>query len=250
MSVEVFSRDAETRARLGELLARAGFARAASVRNWTTTLAVNVQRSEADLLASFSQTARQALRAVAKAPVQVRPVTDARLADRLETLSRDTFGRRGARYESRWNWAGVIELARRAPDATRLVGLFRLDRAEPDALLGFAWGWWNGQSASYVAGAASRPTDLARVPISHPLVWDLIVWAKRVGASWFDLGGITEGTARSQDPMGGISDFKRLFSKETVDVADDWVLEPHWWAARLATVVSTGAAWLSRVARR
>src|SRR5206468_1701465 len=83
------------------------------------------------------------------------------------------------------------------------VGLFRTDREGPDALLGFAWGWWNGQSVSYFAGASSRPSDLRGVGIVHPLFWDLIVWAKRAGATWFDLGGATAGTAGSGDPHVG-----------------------------------------------
>ena len=83
----------------------------------------------------------------------------------------------------------------------------------------------------------------------HPLFWDLIVWAKRIGASWFDLGGVTAGSVGSGDPVGGISDFKRLFSKQMIDVAEDWEFEPRPVPARLATLVSAGAGWLSRVAR-
>jgi hypothetical protein len=250
LSVEVFSRDGETRARLGELLARAGFARAATVRNWNTTLMVDLLPSEHELFASFSQSARRGLRSVAKLPVEVRSIDDRRLGERLEGLARETFARTGARYEARWDWEGVIELSGLVPDAARLVGLFRTDREGPDALLGFMWGWWNGQSASYAVGASSRPSDLRRVQIGYPLMWDLIVWAKRAGATWFDLGGVTAGTAESGDPVGGISDFKRHFSSHTTQVAEDWVLTPRRLSARLATLVSSGAAWLSRVAGR
>jgi peptidoglycan/xylan/chitin deacetylase (PgdA/CDA1 family) len=249
LSVEVFSRDGETRARFGELLAEAGFARAAT-RNWETTLAIDLRPDETDLFASFTPLARRAIRSATKVPVQIRVIEDLRLGDRLEALSRETLQRTGGRYQALWNWAGVIELSRRVPDAARLVGLFRTDREGPDALLGFAWGWWNGQSASYFAGGSSRPTDLRGVSIGHPLMWDLVLWAKRGGATWFDLGGVTSGTLGSGDPLGGISDFKRLFSKETVAVAEDWVLEPHALPARVAAAVSGCAAWLSRAAAR
>ncbi len=250
LRVEVFSRCEETRARLGEPLRAAGFVRAAATQNWSTTFALDLGPSEDKLFASFSPTVRRVIRSVAKLPVQVRLIDDASLAGRLEALSSEAFARTGGRYEAAWDWAGVIELSRRMPDASRLVGLFRTDRGGPDALLGFAWGWWNGQSVSYFAGGSGRPKDLQRVGIVHPLFWDLIVWAKQVGATWFDLGGATAGTAGSGDPVGGISDFKRRFSKETVDVAEDWVFEPHPLPARFATLVSTGAAWLRRVARR
>jgi len=250
LSVEVFSRDGETRARLCDLLAQAGFARAATTRNWDRTLALDLQQSENGLLASFSPTARRAIRSVAKLPVEVRLIDDGRLHDRLDALSLESFARTGARYQALWDWVGVVDLSRRLPDASRLVGLFRTDRDGPEALIGFAWGVWNGESVSYFAGASSRPSDLHRVAIVHPLFWDLILWAKRAGATWFDLGGVTAGTVTSGDPLGGISDFKRLFSKETVDVAEDWVLEPRALPARLAGLVSTGAAWLSRVVQR
>ncbi|OLC07774.1 MAG: hypothetical protein AUH41_09710 [Gemmatimonadetes bacterium 13_1_40CM_66_11] len=139
LSVEVFSRDPETRATLGALLTEAGFTRAAQPRNWGVTLALDLRPSEAELLASFSRSLRQRLTGIAKLPVAVRPVDDERFAPRLEELTRQAFQRTGGRYEARWDWAGVIALSRRSPDASRLVGLFRTDRDGTDALLGFAW---------------------------------------------------------------------------------------------------------------
>jgi len=248
LTVEVFSRDRETRSRLGELLAGAGFVRAPTALNWSTTLVLDLQPTETELFASFSASARRGIRSVQQHPLQVRVVDDCRLGDRLEALSRETRVRTGGRYEALWDWAGVIELSRRVPDAARLVGLFRTDREGPDALLGFSWAWWNGRSASYFAGASSRPSDLGRLHIGYPLMWDLITWAKRAGATWFDFGGVTAGTTGSGDPLGGISDFKRLFAKETAEVAEDWVLEPRKVVARLAKLVSTSAAWLSCLA--
>ncbi|HYS20649.1 MAG TPA: GNAT family N-acetyltransferase [Gemmatimonadales bacterium] len=250
LTVEVFSRDGDTRTRFRELLAQAGFARAATCRNGSTTLALDLWPGEDQLLASFSATARQGIRAVRKFPVQVRQIEDPRLGNRLDVLSRESFARTGGRYEALWDWAGVIDLSRSAANDSRLVGLFRTDREGPDALLGFSWGWWNGQSVSYYAGASSRPGDLRRLKIAYPLVWDLIKWAKQTGATWFDFGGVTAGSAGSGDPLGGISDFKRFFSEQVADVAEDWVLELRPLPARLAALVGTGAAWLSRMAGR
>jgi GNAT acetyltransferase-like protein len=250
LSVEVFSRDDETRSGLGGLLARSGFTQAPTARNWDKTLALDLQQGPDALLASFSPAARRAIRAVAKLPVQVRLIEDHRLESRLDALSRETFARTGTRYDGLWDWAGVIDVSRELPDASRLVGLFRTDRDGPDALLGYAWGCWNGQSVSYFAGGSCRPSDLHRVGIVYPLFWNLILWAKDMGATWFDLGGVTAGSLDSGDPLGGISDFKRLFSKQMIDVAEDWVLEPRPVPARLAALVSTGATWLRRMSRR
>jgi len=249
LSVEVFSADGECRARLGELLGEAGFAQQPSAKNWSTTLVLDLRRSEDEIFASFSTLARRAIRAVAKGPLEVRPIDDCGLADRLNALSRETFARTGARYEAWWDWAGVIELTRQVPQSSRLIGLFRTDRQGPDSLLGFAWGWWNGQSVSYFAGASARPTDLGRVWIVHPLFWDLITWGKRIGATIYDLGGVSGGTVESGDPVAGISDFKRLFSKDVAAIADDWILEPRWLPARMAAAVSAGTAWIQKITR-
>src|SRR5207247_10441227 len=125
-----------------------------TARNWSYTLLLDLRRSEDEIFAACSSSARRAIRAVAKGPLEVRLVDDARLADRLDALLRETFARTGARYEARWDWARVIELTREVPHSTRLIGMFRTDRQGPHSLLGFAWGWWNGQSASYLAGAS------------------------------------------------------------------------------------------------
>ncbi len=248
VNVEVFARDAEERIAMGELLAAAGFTPAPEARNWSTTLTIDLQRSEQELLASFSQLARRGIRSVDKLPVQVRPIEDPQYADRMEDLRRETLGRTGGDYEALFNWPGVMELSRRVPDASRLVGLFRTDRTGPDALLGFYWGWSNGDSVSYFSGASARPDDLKQVKIGHPLMWDLIRWAKQNGATWFDLGGVTDMTTVTEDPVAGITAFKHLFSKQRAEIAADWVLEPRPIPARLATLVHTGVAWVSRVA--
>ncbi len=248
VNVEVFARDAEERVALGDLLAAVGFTPAIEARNWSTTLTIDLRPSEAEILASFSQLARRAIRSVDKLPVQLRPIDDPQYARRMEDLRRETLRRTGAAYEALYDWTGVMELSRRVPDASRLVGLFRTDRSGPDALLGFHWGWWNGDSVSYFSGASARPGDLKQVKIGHPLMWDLIRWAKQLGATWFDLGGVSTVTPGIEDPVAGITHFKHLFSKQTAEVAADWLLEPRPLPARMATLVNTGVAWLSRVA--
>ncbi len=235
--------------RFGEAVPRAAWAAAAEALVALARRQPRVLRLSVELFSRDDNT-RRAIRAVAKLPVQVRLIDDRALASRMEALSCETFARTGGEYQALWDWAGVIELSDSMPDASRLVGLFRTDKEGPEALLGFAWGCWNGQSVSYLAGASTRPTDQQRVGIVHPLFWDLIGWAKGTGGTWFDLGGVTAGTVGSGDPVGGISDFKRLFSKDAIDVADDWVFTPRRLPAGVAAILSTGAAWLSRVVRR
>jgi len=60
-------------------------------KNWSTTLVLDLRRSEDEIFASFSTLARRAIRAVAKGPLEVRPVDDAGFAHRLDALSGETL---------------------------------------------------------------------------------------------------------------------------------------------------------------
>ena len=57
----------------------------------------------------------------------------------------------------------------------------------------------------------------------YPVIWALIRWARDTGATWLDLGGITGGTSESNnDPLAGISEFKRKFGGEQLVIGEDW----------------------------
>jgi lipid II:glycine glycyltransferase (peptidoglycan interpeptide bridge formation enzyme) len=78
--------------------------------------------------------------------------------------------------------------------------------------------------------------------MAYPLAWDLIRWARGQGAVIFDFGGISAGTAESDDPLGGISDFKRRFTDRVERVGEEWVYEPHPARAQLARWTSRAGA--------
>lgn len=238
--VELFCRDAATRASLPAVLREIGFRPAAHLRSYRQTLLIDLAGDEEQIFARLHATGRRHIRAVARAPVEVRAVTDPGLAPRLEALMRETFERTGGRYLPE-DWPAIVRLSAREPHLSRVAGLFRSDAPAPQSLLSFAWGRMHGDHADYTAGASTRLSDV-RTPLGYGTIWDLVRWAKREGATYFDLGGITAGTHGSDDPLGGISDFKRYFGGAMVEVGEEWTLEPHPLAARLA-----GA--LSRVAR-
>jgi len=62
--------------------------------------------------------------------------------------------------------------------------------------------------------------------MSHRLVRDLILWSKREGAQWFDMGGVTVGEPVTH-PLHGVSVFKRHFTHHLEDVGEEWSMEPH-----------------------
>jgi lipid II:glycine glycyltransferase (peptidoglycan interpeptide bridge formation enzyme) len=124
--------------------------------------------------------------------------------------------------------------------------MFRTDATGPKALLAFAWSHHHGDHAHYDASGSTRNTDI-KAPLAYALIWDLCLWAKQHGATWFDFGGITAGSAASgdADPVGGISDFKRYFSKTVVSVGEEWMLEPRPLRAKLARSISRAISYVS-----
>lgn len=242
LDVEVFSRSETTRAEVADALAALGF-RPRPMRLYAETVAVDLAPDEADIFASLHATARRHVRAVAKHPVEVRTIDDPDLGDRMNALLRETMERTGGGFVPE-DWRRTTEFCAANPERARLVGLFRTDLSGPESLVAYTLGLSHGEHVEYLTAASTRDPAL-RIPLAYPLAWDLIRWAKSVGARWFDFGGVTPGGHGSgDDPTGGISDFKRYFSRDVVRVAEDWSYEPHPVRAALARRVSSGADWL------
>jgi hypothetical protein len=240
LGVELHCRDEGRRLEAERQLSSLGFRRSESPRSYEQTLALDLRRDEAALLAGMHATARRHIRAVAKHPVEVRAIEDPAWADRIDALLRESMSRTGG-AAVRHDWSARIEFSRRFPDLSRIVGLFRTDVASAESLLAFAWGCNHGEYAHYDAAGATRSSGL-RLPMAYALMWDLIVWARR-SARWFDLGGVTPGHLNDgEDALGGISDFKRFFTREVVEVGTEWVLEPRRFRARLARAIGAAVA--------
>lgn len=238
VNVEVFSRDAEERAGLGEALLRSGFVPVLDQNCYSHTLALDLHPAEDRIFAGIDSSARRNVRSVTKNPVIMRTVAERELASRLDSLEREAMERSGGSHVPA-DWGSRIEFSERHPQLSRIVGLFHAGTEGPDALLAFAWAVHNGSHAVYTSAACTRRTGL-KVPMTYPLMWDLIAWARRTGASWFDLGGVTAGTlGDTDDRLGGISDFKRTFSKNVVEVGEEYEL-------RAPTLRSRASHWLQR----
>jgi len=216
-----------------------GFRRSPAPRSYNNTILVDLRPNEEEIFASFQSKTRRDIRAAAKFPVTVRPIEEAELAGRLDSLVNEVFARTGGDSE-RQNWIDIIRFSARHSELSRLVGLFRTDIAGPESLLAFAHGLHHGDYAEYSTAAATRNTDI-RVPQTYVLAWDMMRWAKRHGAAFFDFGGVTPVTSDGSDPLQGISAFKRYFSKEEFSVGDEWILEPSRLKANLARVVTSVA---------
>jgi hypothetical protein len=248
LNVEVFGADATARERLVRTLVELGFTRARRPWSYHDTVTLDLSKTEEEILASFHPTARRHIRAVAKRPVEVGLVTEQRYADRMEALLRESLDRTAGEYLD-GDYSGWIELGRTHPDLVRVVGMFSTEGTDPERLWAFAIGYHHGNHVEYGVAASTRDTGAVRLPMGYALAWDLTRWAKATGAQWFDFGGITEGSHGEDDPLGGISDFKRYFSKNKITVGDEWVYEPRPVRAALARAIGGGGRRILRWTR-
>lgn len=247
LAVEVVMRDAASRSVLGEALRDVGFVRAKAVRCYEATLAFDLRESEETLWDALPRKTRRDIRLNGKHAVEIRPVADASLAPRLDALMIETMARTGGQYHP-VPWTTVIELGRGQPERSNLLGLFRTDVPDgEESLVAFVWACHHGTYAHYDAGASTRATTL-RIPLMYALLWEQLRWAKAQGATWFDMGGVSRGTlGDGDDPLGGISDFKRYFTRDLVTVGEDWMLETSPARARVARLLGAGARWVARM---
>ena len=246
--VEVFTTDEEVRAEIGRTAAELGLHQREPGRCYSHTVLVDLAPEQDQLFAALHPTARRHIRAVSKKPVELRAIEDVGLAPRLDALLQETLARTGGDPNPH-DWPTIIRFSREHSDLSRLVGLFRTDGSDDGRLLAFAWGRAQGRFVEYATAASTRDTDL-KMPLVYPIAWDLICWARGIGARYFDFGGITLGShGDEQDPLGGISDFKRYFTTERVRVGQEWVLEPQPLKAAVANAVTSGYAMLAGLRR-
>jgi hypothetical protein len=245
VNVELFSPDREFRTRAGRLLSTFGFHPAHKPRSYSNTLSIDLSSDEEAIFAQLSRSTRRNIRAIGKGAWKIKPIADGALGPRMEEMRKATLDRTGGNFVPR-DWPPAIDFCARHPAQSRLVGLFRTDALGPDALLAYAWGLHHVDHAQYHDSAAVRDPEI-KVPLAYGLIWDLICWGKHQGAGWFDMGGVTQGQfGDTDDPLGGISDFKRFFTKTVVPVGEEWEWEPRPTRAKLARIIGSVARLFGR----
>ena len=248
VSVDVYGLDPGERARTGNTLKDAGFTRVPTTRSYERTLLLDLRPSEEALFAALHKNARQGVRNIGKFPVRISTAASVAIAARLQELSDETRERTGGEHRP-IDWRSFIEMSNAMPDRSRIAVLERTDVTGPAAIIAFAWGCSHGDAAEYSESGSVRVSDM-KISTSYALLWDLITWARRGGARIFDLGGVTVGNTASDDPLGGISDFKRRFSQHEVEVGEQWELISAPIRATIAAAVGRSATFIRSALNR
>lgn len=200
---------------------RLGFIRDPAPESYQHTAMVDLTHSPAEILASFSRSARQNIREVEKRALSIRPLLDQSLGRQVEALMREAFTRTGGPPPT-VPWPHVITLARGQTGWLRLIGLFHSDSSRGDSLLAFALAVHHGRTVEYLHGASTRDHDLGRVSLNYALQWDLISWARASGARWYDMGGVSSPHSPDAEALRGIDEFKRAFASAIVEVGAEY----------------------------
>lgn len=246
LNVEMFVPDGERREALEEMARSTGYGRSDAQRRYRWTTRLDLSPDEDDLLMSFTGSCRRFIRDPEKKGYSVEPVEEDRWADRMDELWEETFSRTGAQSPPRV-WRDHLRFARRQPDLYHIVGTFGPGRPAPESLKSFSCVQHNGDHAVYSDGASTRDVE-SGVALSYAPMWELIRWAKEHGCAWFDMGGISSGTYEDdEDPRGGISDFKRRFTEDVVEVGTEWEFRPDSLRTALSDRVSASASALRQL---
>jgi hypothetical protein len=245
LHLELFTPHADERVALANACRALGLRALPSPRNYRRTLLVDLLADDETLLQRFSRVVRKNVRKTERLGHVVAPIADVRFAERLQELGRQTMARTGGTFHP-GDWNARIRATATHPEMYHLVGLFLHGRIEPDALVAYRWvgRHTSGYGDDLYAASARLEGELSTVPLMHAVMWDCLRWARDLGAPWFDFGGVVASDAPARAALRSISDFKRLFSEQEVEVGEDWVFEPN---PRLARMASAASALFKRV---
>jgi len=244
LSVGLSSGDDEYRGRLAAKAGSLGYSRSRGPRSYMRTLRIDLDAGEEALLADMRPSCRRGIRVVDKRPIEVRPIEDPAMGPRLAELLSETMTRtRGPRMDH--TWAKVIEYARSFPESARILGMF--GESEPaDRPLAFALGLRQGDHVEYRTAASTRFG--VRAPLGYALAWGLILWAKELGAEWFDFGGLPL-PASMPPELEGIVRFKESFGGSAVPFREEWSIEARPFLSSVRRKLSRLARRAGRIAR-
>ena len=172
----------------------------------TKTRIIDLRPPINEILAQFPAKVRTKLKL--KKPEEIR-VSELNVREHLAELQsalNDSFSRSSAQ-QGNYDFESLSKTLENSPGEAAALGLFLSDN------FGIAKAFITGVASfplfEYTAAGSRSEARLRQFPFNYILLWRLVEIAKVRGSLLFDMGGITDGGP--DDPLAGISDFKRRF---------------------------------------
>jgi hypothetical protein len=236
LDVRVFDEDPLRRRQLCDSLSTAGWSLIESPREYSHTLVLELAESENEVLRGFTTRVRGTIRkALGSRGLRFGPISGTAYADRILYLHRLPFARTGG-VPPPIDVKGILQDSL-SGDTSLLIGAFARDRTAPDDLVALAWARLHGDHANLEIIASERSELFSRLSPGFGLVSHLISWAVQREAQWIDLGGLSSMEPCAVDPMRGVVEFKKRFSTDFREVAEEWCFEPSPILASMASAV-------------
>ncbi len=237
LNIRLLHLNEQVRGSLGTAFADEGGERVSSPSMYTQTHVLDVQDTAAQMFTRLPARTKRRIREPGKHGLVVR--TNAVVLQdipRLIALMDASFARTGGQLGQKQR---VHDLSRAVhnPQHYPLVTLEHAERTDNERIVAFALGAYNGDHVTYCHGASARGEGLSGgLSLSDAPVWALVEWGVNRGVSWVDLGGISP-VDSPDDPLAGISAFKRNFGGRDAHVADEWRLTLNRFNVRLETYI-------------
>ncbi len=186
--------------------------------NWATSV-VDLDRSEDEVLKSFSPNHRQSIRKAAAAGVRVQRLRQEDVPPYVDGHV-SMFARRGIPRSREESLRLVDDLHRLSSVDETSVFLLSAHAGESDGLIGGGIFLRNGDTCTYYQGYADRTEP--PLPVLHLVLWEAMRRARAAGCRRFDLSGYSLDEDDVQ--LKAVNDFKRWFRGEIIRYPDTVVV--------------------------
>ncbi len=215
-----------------KLLRESGF-EACAAQAPAKTRIIDLRPSVEEVLSRFPAKTRALLKIKKPEALRVDELRREQIPE-LQAALNDSFGRSTAQQHD-YDFEGLFDALENFPESAAGLGLFLSD--DSSRLKAFATGVASLPLYEYAASGSRSDARLRQFPFNYILLWRLVEIAIARGAAIFDMGGITDGGP--EDPLAGISYFKRRFPGSDVSIGREASLALRPFRLRLHSLLQT-----------
>ena len=216
-----------------KILRESGF-QACDRRFPARTRIIDLRPSIEEVFSQFPSKIRTKLRIKKPEEIRVEELKSRGQIPELQAALSDSF-RRSTDQRFVYDFESLFRVLEKFPESAAAFGFFLSDDwSSPQA---FISGVASAPLFEYTTAGSRSNARLRQFPFNYVLLWRLVEAAKARAALVFDMGGITEGSP--DDPLAGISDFKRRFPGFEVNIGREGLLKLRPARCRLFSILQS-----------